>query len=181
MWKEKCQELEKEVARLRGIISLARNESAGTEDRPAGNEGAAKPSRPAPSNGFSKDTGYLPATTREMEEIYGYIKSRAQDDPGILRLLSKKPELRVRIEPKVLEVDEDSARGQVTKLIHEGFFKEPRNGNSACEEILEKRRFKGARVSVYRALDDIAGMGFLVKDKSGFVATGMKVSVNRDP
>lgn len=176
MWEERCKLLEKEVARLREII-LARDGSIPAVAAEAA-EGAAKPSRLAPSNG-SPSSIHSPLATSDFESLYAQIKQRAAQDVGILQLLAARPELRVTIEPKILEVDEDSARGQVAKLIHEGFFKEPRNGNAACQEILEKRRFKGARVSVSRALDDITGMGFLVKDKEGFVATSLKVSVRK--
>jgi hypothetical protein len=166
MWKERFDKDQAEIRQLKIDLAKATHEPVSVWS----------------PNGQRVADEKITATFPSIDSLYAQIRERAiaEKDPAILRLLVSQPELRVKIEPKVLEVDESSARGQVAKLIHEGFFTEPRNGNGVCTELLDRRRFKGARVSIYDALNDIAGMGFLVRDsQKQYKATGVKVTVTR--
>jgi hypothetical protein len=121
----------------------------------------------------------LPASVAiGIAQIYAEVKLRAQNDPGILQLLASRPELRVQIEPKVLEVDGSSLRGGLALLIHRGFFAAPKNGNTTWTELQRLGR-RTAKPNVYRELDNLAEMGFLTKEPDGFQATDLKVSVKK--
>jgi hypothetical protein len=178
MWKEAYEEAGREIIRLRAEVFTLHKTMMSLAGIPADGE----PPPVLADCDVTAPHGTVVAAYPTFDAIYAQIKERAmaEADPAVLQLLVARPELRVRIEPKVLEVDESSARGQVAKLIHEGYFAEPRNGNGVCTELLERRRFKGARQTIYEALNDVAGMGFLVCDgRKHYTATGVKVSVTK--
>lgn len=181
MWKEKYEALKSDFDVLQAEFYQLKASSFGTighgPDKDAGTTQLSTSEENRPAATDTNERSVATVLNGAREEIYHYVVKRATDDPRILQLLTTRPELCVRIEPKVLEVEEGSARGQVAKLIHEGFFAEPQNGNATCKEILTRRRFKGARVSVYRALEDVAGMGFLIREKDGYISTGKKVTM----
>jgi hypothetical protein len=56
------------------------------------------------------------------EEVYQWIKKRAMQDPELLTLLVSKPELRIKVERPVLEVNGNSLRGALGLMITKGFF-----------------------------------------------------------
>lgn len=120
----------------------------------------------------------LALSTDAMDTLYESIKSRAQNDPVILQLLAAKPELRVTIEPRTIEITDGTLRGWLAVLISKGFFAEPRNGNTAFNELQRLGR-KVAKPNVYRELDNLAEMGFVTKEDSGYQATGLKITVTK--
>lgn len=132
--------------------------------------------------GDAPPNGGRPATSAwnelDLDTIYGEMKFRAQNDPGILELLSRRPELRVQIEPEVLEVDGKTLRGGIASMIHRGFFAAPKNGNTTFNELQRLGR-KIAKPNVYRELDNLAEMGFLTKEADGFLATDLRVTVKK--
>jgi hypothetical protein len=174
MWREKYQTLEvehktlieahdalaEEVNRLRGII----------EQRSTVEHGVALPA----GNGSS------PATlTESKEEIYRYIVKRASEDPGILELFLKKPELRVKVERQTLSLDESNIQGQIARLIYEGFFKLPKNG-PAVQKELKRRGNEQPTTNLYKPLGKLTQMGFLTAEPDGFQEVPeMKVQVQK--
>lgn len=123
-------------------------------------------------------------TTREvgdgpldMDAIYAEVKRRAESDPGVLAMLTQKPELVVTVKRHVIQTDDSRVDGMLAILISEGFFDGGATGNSAFDEL--KRRGKSvAKPSVYRAADSLAEKGFLRKDSSGYRAVpDMKINI----
>lgn len=106
----------------------------------------------------------------DMDEIYKYIRARILADPAVLAVLRAGKSIEVVDQIATIEMGGDSASGAVAGLVEEGFFNEPRTGNAVCKELIDRRRKSFARSTVYDACDEIAGYGFLVKDKSGYVA-----------
>lgn len=187
MWKEKFAELESEykilieahdalAAQVRDLLArineseragetvlYTKSLSGGTGVTPEqGGNGAVPPSSAAPQN---------------IEQIYKYVKERASRDPGILDLLTRRPELRVTIERETIEVEGKSLRGALAMLITKKFFDAPKNGNTAFNELKRLGR-PTAKPNVYRELNKLAEMGFLTEEETGFRAVaGMKVNI----
>ena len=179
MWKERAEQAEAEIKRLREEVrklnGLLLSELDDSElDRLISPNGNAPIRRESPSAGNGN-----PLSIDNLEDIYDWIKTRASADPGILELLSRRPELRVTVEPQTLEVDGSTLRGGIALLIHKDFFSAPKNGNTTFNELQRLGR-RTAKPNVYRELDKLAEMGFLTKeDGGGYQATDLKVSVKR--
>jgi hypothetical protein len=164
MWKERAEKAEAELIELRKRYQQLYADNVAVPKY----------------DGTSEGNGQF-VTDREgqFNFIYQYVKERAENDPGILELLATRPELRVRVEPKVLEAEENTLRGGLAILIQKGFFLTPKNGNTAFNELVRLGR-KIAKPNVYRELDNLAELGFVTKEADGYQATGMKITVIRD-
>lgn len=176
MWKERAEAAEAEVAGLKDrIAQLERALNANGKPKKGLDDGPPLPNRSAiPVNG-NVYAGSLP-----LADIYSYVKHAAMEDaPQILQVLAARPELRVRVEPKILEVDETSIRGAIALLIHAGFFTEPRKGNAVLEELTKRRHMKFGFGTVYEGLKDVTRMGFLVCAGKEYTSTGLKVTVTK--
>ncbi len=135
----------------------------------------------SPDKGHIEHGVAIPANgslgSEAMETIYRYVIDRAKNDPGILELLLKKPELRVKVERQTIQVNGETLRGQLALLIKKGFFDVPKNGNTAFNE-LQRLGKKVGKPNMYRELDGLAEMGFLTKEDGGFQAVPeMKVEI----
>lgn len=105
----------------------------------------------------------------DLLQIYQYVRDRVLGDPGILEILASKPELRVTVERRTLQVDGDTLRGHIALLIKAGFFAEPANANRVFKE-LQRRGAKVSIPNVYRECDALAQLGFLFKETAGYQA-----------
>jgi hypothetical protein len=148
MWKEKYEALEKEVARLRA-------ELAGQPFKRADRLEAPK-----------KDHEILlsPGVPQSLGGIYDYVKQRAAADPGILELLTARPELRIKVERTVIQMDGATLEGRIALLLHEGFCDKGATGEALVREV--KRRgygkLEGRAVGMfYMKLAKFAEQGFL--------------------
>jgi len=181
MWKEKYEALKKDYDALSARLSKLEpwNDSPADVSAPAGEngaEGSARNRALGPSASFNEEKMYVLGESTMMD-IYDYVRARAEKDPGILDLLARRPELRVTVERPVVEANSKTLRGALAVLISERFFDTPKNGNTAFNEL--KRRGKGtAKPNVYRELDELAEMGFVTKEETGYQAVpGMKVHI----
>jgi len=171
MWKERAETAEKEIIELRKeITKLGRllNEYRVAQAHPKGQPAEAAVTAIVGNQAVQYDLNF----------IYNEIKHRAQSDPGILQLLASRPELRVHVEPVVLEVDSKTLRGAIALLIHQGWFATVKNGNVTFNELQRFGR-KVAKPNVYRELDNLAEMGFLTKEPDGFLSTDLKVTMHK--
>jgi len=171
MWKERAEKAEADVKRLQAEMLDLRKLLNDYRD----GAGDAPPNGGAP---IANITALPAGVAIGIAQIYAEVKLRAQNDPGILELLSRRPELRVTIEPEVLEVDGKTLRGGIASLIHKGFFATAKNGNTTFNELQRLGR-KIAKPNVYRELDNLAEIGFLTKEVDGFLATDLKVTVRK--
>ena len=127
--------------------------------------GAARPAQ-APGGAFDEDA------------LYERFKERlVAEAPGLLRLLTSRPEIEVSVERRVLEVDEGSLRGQLALLILGGFFDEPVVGYAAYTELTQRRKFKIGKINVYNEMKEMVRDGFLrTEDGKRYVkAAGAKI------
>ena len=116
----------------------------------------------------------------DLEKIFAYVKQRAANDPGILQLLTSAPELRVKCERRLLEMNDTGTPGRIGLLIADKFFDQPKNSGDVTKEFKRRGWFsvKTSNAAVLRPLADIAEMGFLTRDGSSYQAVpGMKVNI----
>jgi hypothetical protein len=178
MWKERAEKAEAEVKRLQEDVDNLRGMlNAYRETATVGAQNGAR--EVCPKCGLGLPCSCLPdaAATFSWNALYDYVKKRALDDPGILEVLARRPELRLKIEPQTLEVDAKTLRGGIALLIHKGFFSAPKNGHTVFKELQRIGR-RVASANVYRELAALAEMGFLTSESEGFLATSLKVTVD---
>ncbi len=162
VWKEKYEELKKRYDKLEQDLAELRRlpalefPSGMVEIKPTGPNGGGHHG-PISGNAFDVDT------------LYQGFKARllAEKDPGVLAVLQRRPEIHVKVERPVMQIDTTSLRGKLAALIAEGFFDAPKNGNAAFLE-LKRRGASVASASVYRELGAIAQSGFVTIESDGY-------------
>ena len=113
----------------------------------------------------------------DLDFIYDEMKHRAQKDPGILELLTRRPELRVKVERQTVQMDDSTIIGRIARLVHEGYFKQARNGPTVQKE-LKRRGCDQPTTNLYKPLNKLTEMGFLTLEPDGFQEVPeMKVQV----
>jgi len=122
------------------------------------------------------------AQTGEVDEdaLFERLVARLKKDaPALLRVLVIRPELEVKVERATIEVDGNTLKGRLARLIQEGWFDEPKTGHATFEE-LQRRGFRTSKPNVYRELDKLAELGFLTKEDGGLQAVrDMKSSIKK--
>lgn len=110
------------------------------------------------------------------EQILSRLLQDLPDNPRVLQLVASRPEIMVRVQKKSVDLDDTTLSGRLAILISESFFGEKTSGHSAWQE-LEKRGIGSSKPNVYRALDKLTEMGFLLKLEGGYQSVpGMKVT-----
>ena len=113
----------------------------------------------------------------DADKLYDAIRQRLLKDPAIIQLRTTKPELQVTQTREIVEMDGKTLRGRIARLVHSGYFSEPRLGQTVYNE-LARLGFDTAKPNVYRELAVLAELGFLTKEEAGFlVVSGMKVNL----
>jgi len=164
MWKEKYDLLKIEFDRLKDAFDRLEKVEKGYR------EATAAPPEVARTLAEASDTQCQPgAGPAGHEAVYQYVKKRllAEKDPGILELLTRQPELRVKVERPVIDLDASTLRGRLARMIADGFFDSPTAGNAAFNE-LKRIGFPTAKPNVYRELDKLAEMEIVTKEASGY-------------
>lgn len=114
------------------------------------------------------------------DALYSSILNRLLQDlpqhPRVLQLMTSSPEIVVRVQKQSVDLDGSTLRGRLAILVAENFFENLASGHSAWQE-LEKRGIGSSKPNVYRELDKLTEMGFLLKLVGGFQSVpGMKVT-----
>jgi len=99
----------------------------------------------------------------DEEALFQRFKARLmQEAPAVIKLLTLKPEIEVSVERQILQVDGQSLRGRLAKLIADGFFDVGRTNREAVKELA--RTGKTAHDSnVLREVRELISMGFLYR------------------
>ncbi len=99
----------------------------------------------------------------DEEALFQRFKARLlKEAPALIKLLTLKPEIEVLVERQILQVDGQSLRGRLAKLIAEGFFDVGRTNREAVKELA--RTGKSAHDSnVLRELRELIVMGFVYR------------------
>jgi hypothetical protein len=109
-------------------------------------------------------------------QIFIRLLQDVPEHPIVLQLFTSRPEIVVRVQKQTVDLDGSTLRGRLAILISENFFAEVTNGNRAHKE-LQRRGVGSASPNVYRELDKLTEMGFLLKSAEGYqAAPGMKVT-----
>lgn len=167
VWKEKYEALKSEFDDLREA-----HDALAERIRLSAAEGETVLHAPARSNGGGGAT--------DFEGIYAYFRKRAAEDPVILQLLQQHPELRVKRERRLLEMNDTSTPGRIALLIAEKFFDSPQNSGQVTSEFKRRGWFerKTSNAAVLKPLAQISEMGFLTRDGSNYQSVpGMKVNI----
>ena len=176
VWKEKYEEAERQ--RLRLIDQLGDTEKElvrlRREKRPTLKEEGRKPKDETPP--LNPESRIL--NPSDANGFYQSFKARLLSDPQVLDVLAERPEIEVRLVRPTVQLDGETLRGKLAQLIAEGFFESAKNGNTAYSELRVRRGFPTAKPNVYRELDKLTEMGFLVKEAGGYQAVPeMKVRI----
>lgn len=176
--------LSAEVQRLTILLMDSSGTSAKGADATRGR--TAPPEQPATPAGNLR--GYVTSKLAvprvdgriDFDAIYCYVKNRAAADPGILELLIARPELRIKVDRVVLQLEGSSFYGRMGQLVNEGFFKAPRGYAAATDEAIRRGWCspKTPKIRSAEYLDKLAGLGFLTREPDGYQAVpDMKVNV----
>jgi len=123
-----------------------------------------------------------PATSAPLgdtEALYQEFKKRLMADaPGILKVLTIKPELQVRVERRTVEVDGTTIKGRIVQLLAKGFYDSGAT-NSATRTELKRTGSDVNNANIGRILDELRRDGFVTSEGNDYRAVeGMKVNIN---
>jgi hypothetical protein len=111
------------------------------------------------------------------DQIRDDVIAVLRNDPVVLEILASRPEITVNVKREKITLDGTTLRGRLAILVSESFFDAGANGNTAFNE-LKRRGVATAKPNVYRELDKLTEMGFLLKSDAGYQAVpGMKVNL----
>lgn len=168
MWKEKYEALHAEYKKLEEAHDAMAERLRKIEAR---NGGHVEHGVSLPAN-----NGKLSQT---QEDLYKYIIKRASEDPGALQLLTRKPELRIKLERPIVQMDDGTIIGRIARLIHDGYFSSPKNGPTVQKE-LKRRGCDQPTTNLYKPLNRLTEMGFLTLESDGFQSVPeMKVQIEK--
>lgn len=114
----------------------------------------------------------------DLERAYEVFKARlVAEAPGILEVLTIRPELIVRVQRQTITVDGETLRGRIAALIAGGFIDEAQTTSTVMAE-LSRRGFGTAAPNVSKELGELARMGFLTRDNKWYRAVAdMRVNI----
>ena len=139
----------------------------------------ATPEPPAPAKDVARPA---PAAAGDFDEesVFARFRARLLKDPAVLKVLATRPELQVQVTTTTIEVDGNTLRGRLARLIQEGWFDEAKTGSAAFTE-LKRRGFGTAKPNVYKELDRLAELGFVTRESEGgyLAEKSMKVSIKK--
>src|SRR6185437_5246275 len=150
--------------------------------RAAVDSGETVPHAAPPSNGKTR------GTVGEMDDLrigineadYQWLRAKFLSDAGVIAALAcARPELVLSVTRCKLEWNDQSLKGRIALLIHEGFFKNPRGAGDVLREAQRRGWMKKDNRSNHVAipLGALTEEGFLVREDSGYqVAPGIKIS-----
>jgi len=160
------------AARLRGESATAGKPAWPYFDPKAPREfsGIAEADKSAVAPGVGSEGGNghgLRFTVPDLDYIYQYVKECAGKDPAILDLLVRRPELRIKVERQTVDMDDSTIIGRIARLLHDGWFKDPRNGPTVQKE-LKRRGCDQPTTNLYKPLNKLTEMGFLTLETDGY-------------
>ncbi|HXO84679.1 MAG TPA: hypothetical protein VN803_04055 [Gemmatimonadales bacterium] len=116
------------------------------------------------------------------EALYQQLLARlvgdAAKDPILLKVLTQRPELQVHVQRQVIEVDGETLRGRIARLMADGLFEREAQTTSTVLGELARRGFTTAPPNVAKELGELARMGFLTRDNKWYRGVpDMKVNI----
>lgn len=164
MWKEKYEELLLKFQALQADFDKLKKKSV----EPDGElERFADRGRRAQDAAIAAGAGPVASN---LEEIYDYVRTRlrSEDDPGILEVLARKPELRVKVERPVVQLDTTTLKGRLAKLLADGFLDNARSANAITSEM-KRLGWNHDHRNVGNALTEMAATtGIVTRESDGY-------------
>jgi len=178
MWKEKYEALECQIRQALGYPDPYQppgSELAGHVKNLRAAYDALLQSIEQPKNG-------QPAVKNisDLDAIYAFVMAKAAKDPGMLQLLTQRPELAVKIQRPVIEIDGSTLYGRICQLVSEGYFAKPQATKTAAAEAIRRGwcHPKTPIMRITEPLEKLAGLGFLTRETEGYQAVpGMKIKI----
>lgn len=102
-----------------------------------------------------------------VQQIVDTVIALVLKAPAIVELRTTRPEMRLKVETPVIEVDGESLKGKVGLLILGGFFDKPIKAYAAWME-LKRLGSNPNKANVYAECDKYAKLGFLTKENDGY-------------
>lgn len=162
--KEEADALREENATLRCEMDQLRGSLARAVDRAPADVPAGKP--------VSLEQ------TMDNEALYQAIKARlAKEAPALLRVLTVKPEIEVKVERRVIQADGSTTKGRIALLLARGFYDQGAT-NSATRTELKRTGSDANNATIGNILADLRRDGFVTSEGDSFRAVeGMKVNI----
>jgi len=135
----------------------------------------------APSSSLTREVHHQSFTVRQLSMENGNFAEfvrRLREHPEVIALVAQQPDLRVRVDRPVVEMDGSTTIGRVAILIHQGFFNSPTNSASVLREFKARGwiREKAGYAELIKPMKEITEMGFLrVESGSYQTVPGMKI------
>jgi hypothetical protein len=175
VWKEKYDALRAEYQSLTEAHDALANRMKLLEGR--------SPAATTPTNGDAHVpiAGNIHADSFSLRDIYKFVKQCAEEDPGILELLSFRPELHVKIERPAVSLHGNQVDGRVAKLIADKFLDTPKDRAAIGAELVRIGALKrGTNLKILSpALAKLSNLGFLTIEPNGYQAVpGMKIEIH---
>lgn len=173
---QEAQRLRDENAELKRQVASLTHQVAKLGSQPnTTNAAIPTPSR-SPTNGDQAPV--RSAVDLDIDYIYSIVKDRlASEAPGIIKLLTVKPELEVKVERETVTINNSKWLGRVAGMIAEGYFDSPRKAGDVFREA-SRRGMTGVAPRADEACKSLWSMGFLTREEQGFLAVkGMKVRI----
>jgi hypothetical protein len=177
------EDLRRRLERLEGTERHRRDDRATRTDLPESHDAGRRAGvRAAPTRTADAQSGTTSAVGSPIDDgVYQHLLARlvneAANDPRLLKVLTQRPELEVHVQRQVIEVDGDTLRGRIARLLADGLFEEAQTTSSVMGE-LSKRGFNTAPPNVSKELGELARMGFLTRDNKWYrVVPEMKVNI----
>jgi hypothetical protein len=134
----------------------------------------------APARTFTAEESF------ENESLYQAFKARLiKELPGDARLMQvvlSRPELKVLVKREVLEVNGDTLRGRIARLLADGFFDDAKAPGATIQELLKRGASADVKFNTSKELMALTSLGFLIKlgktsDSKYEAVPGMKVNI----
>jgi hypothetical protein len=131
---------------------------------------------PLPQVAIAPNNGETILSDALYQQILSRLLQDLPDNPRVLQLVASRPEIMVRVQKRTVDLDDSTLAGRLAILISEKFFDHKASGHNAWME-LEKRGVGSSKPNVYKQLDKLTEMGFLLKLEGGYQSVpGMKVT-----
>ena len=147
----------------------AGSEEAAHSEPTAGAAERRRPSGAGADNARSSGTrsGSPVQFGEDSEALYQAIKARLIEelpsDARVMEIVLAQPELRVKVQRHVLEVDGDSLRGRIALLLSRDFFDEPKGAGAVIAELQRRGAGPDVKFNTSKELAALASMGFLYR------------------
>jgi len=178
MWEERFKALEEKYNALLAEFNELKAAHDALAEEKAAIRKVARPTRAAGGDVQQGDPVY--PVVAPLDQLFQYVRKKAREDPELLAMLAKPPEIQVTIVREKWQLDMSTILGKVASLVAEGFFAKPQATAAVAKECV-RRGFCAPKTPYSRItipLEELAARGFLTRETEGYQAVSkMKVTM----